>query len=72
MQWESARQDRQAASREAGQAAAAQLQADAAELQQCCVRLEAWLAAKRQEASARDSLTESLGGKGTCTPSACK
>lgn len=63
VQWEEAQQARRAAAREAGQAAAAQLQADAAELQQCCARLESWLAAKRQQTSVEDSLV----GAGECT-----
>lgn len=63
VQWEETLQRRQAAAKEAGQAAAEQLQADARELQDCCMRLEAWLTANRQEVAAQDSLADALSGK---------
>ncbi|BDA43191.1 hypothetical protein COCOBI_04-2030 [Coccomyxa sp. Obi] len=64
VQWEEAQRSRQAAARQAAQAAAAQLQADAAELQQCCRRLESWLAAKRQGPILQDSRAEIFNGQG--------
>ena len=64
LQWEEERRSRQAAAREAAHAAAAQLQADAAELQQCCGRLESWLATERQRSILQDSQAELFNGQG--------
>ncbi|KAK9914871.1 hypothetical protein WJX75_001641 [Coccomyxa subellipsoidea] len=67
VQWEETLQRRQAAAKEAGQAAAEQLLADARELQDCCMRLEAWLTANRQEVAAQDSLADALSGSANGT-----
>ncbi len=63
-EWEEERRSRQAAARQAAQAAVVLLHADAAELQQCCRSLESWLAAKRQDLVLHDSQTNLLNGEG--------
>lgn len=60
--WQTEQQSRGTAATGAAQAGAAQLRSDAAELQQSCNLVQAWLAAKKQELLVLDSATDPSDG----------